>query len=425
MMWCLLGFTITTFMCGASKSLESLVFWRIMQGALGAPLIPLSQTLLLDSFPRRQHSFVIALFGMSNIIGPVVGPVFGGQIGEALGWQWGFFMVLPVSLLAYALFRFFLPADRVEPNPAALDWIGFLSLSTAIAAVQLLLSRGQRLDWYESTEIWIETGVAVVSFYIYITHSLTAERPFLNLGLFKDRNYAIGCIFVTLYGMLNFAPVVLLPSLLQQHAGFPDAAIGAFVGWRGVGNGLGFFTAMWMQRLDPRISLLAGATIQTASGYWLMHINLNVDQATLALNSLMQGFSVGILWVPLTVATFSTLDPKYRPEGSSVFHLLRNLGSSLFISIAVAEIIRTTGANYSRMTEFVSDYNKALQLPWVTGAWTVDSLTGLARLSKEINRQATMIGFSNAFLIYTLLSAAAIPLSFLVQSQRKASAAKA
>ena len=273
----------------------------------------------------------------------------------------------------------------------------------------------------ELKDIHKETGKT----FIYITHSLTAERPFLNLGLFRDRNYAIGCIFVTLYGMLNFAPVVLLPSLLQQHAGFPDAAIGAFVGWRGVGNGLGFFTAMWLQRLDPRISLLAGATIQTASGYWLMHINLNVDQTTLALNSLMQGFSVGILWVPLTVATFSTLDPKYRPEGSSVFHLLRNLGSSLFISIAVAEIIRTAGANYSRMTEFVSDYNKAMQLPWVTGAWTVDSLTGLARLSKEINRQATMIGFSNAFLLYTALSAVAIPLSLLVQSQRKAATARA
>ncbi|HRD76518.1 MAG TPA: DHA2 family efflux MFS transporter permease subunit, partial [Hyphomicrobiaceae bacterium] len=353
MMWCLLGFTATTFMCGASASLESLVFWRVMQGALGAPLIPLSQTLILDSFPRRQHSFVISLFGMSNIIGPVIGPVFGGYIGEVLGWQWGFFMVLPVSMLAYTLFRFFLPADPGEATPAPLDWIGFLSLSTAIASIQLLLSRGQRLDWYESTEIWIETGTAVIAFYIYLTHSLTTDRPYLNLSLFRDRNYAIGCIFVTLYGMLHFAPVVLLPSLLQQHAGFPDAAIGAFVGWRGVGNGLGFFSAMWMQRLDPRISLLMGATIQTLSGYWLMHINLNVDQTTLALNSLMQGFSVGILWVPLTVATFATLDPKYRPEGSSVFHLLRNLGSSLFISIAVAEIIRTTGANYSRMTEFV------------------------------------------------------------------------
>lgn len=420
MMACLAGFTVATFMCGASTSLESLVFWRIMQGGIGAPLIPLSQTLLLDSFPRSRHSFVMSLYGMSNIVGPVLGPMLGGYIGETLGWQWGFYLVLPVSVLAYLLFRFFLPPDKAANQVTPLDWIGFLSLSAAIAGVQLVLSRGQRLDWFDSTEIWIETAVAIIAFYIFITHSLTAERTFLNLGHFRDRNYAIGCIIVTLYGMLNFAPVVLLPSLLQQHAGFPDSAIGTFVGWRGVGNGLGFFTAMLCQRIDPRVNLVFGASVQTASGYWLTHINLNVDQTTLAINSLMQGFSVGILWVPLTVATFSTLAPEHRPEGSSVFHLLRNLGSSLFISVAVAEIIRTTGANYSRMTELVTAYNKALQMPWVMGSWSVESMSGLAQLAKEMNRQATMIGFNNAFLLYTVFSALAVPLCLLVKPARRA-----
>ncbi len=419
MMGCLVGFTVATFMCGASTSLEQLVFWRVMQGGLGAPLIPLSQTLLLDSYPRSRHGFVMSLYGMSNIVGPVLGPMMGGYIGETLGWQWGFYLVLPVSVLAYILFRFFLPPDI--PNASApLDWIGFLSLSAAIACVQLVLSRGQRLDWYDATEIWIETAIAIIAFYIFLSHSLTARNSFLNLGLFRDRNYALGCVIVTLYGMLNFAPVVLLPSLLQQHAGFPDSAIGTFVGWRGVGNGLGFFMAMLCQRFDPRINLVLGASIQTASGYWLTQINLDVDQTTLAINSLMQGFSVGVLWVPLTVATFSTLAPEHRPEGSSVFHLLRNLGSSLFISIAVAEIIRTTGANYSRMTELVSAYNKALQLPWVMGAWTFETMPGLARLAKEMTRQATMIGFTNAFLLYTLLSAMAIPLCLLVKPPRRA-----
>src|SRR5262249_21666623 len=162
-----------------------------------------------------------------------------------------------------------------------------------------------------------------------------------------DRNYALGCVLVTLYGMLNFAPIVLMPPLLQQHAGFPDSAIGAYVAWRGVGNGLGFFAAMLLQRLDPRLTMILATMLQTASGWWIAHLNLDVSQTTLAINSLMQGFSVGTFWVPLTVATFSTMPPEYRAEGSSVFHLLRNLGSSLFISIAVTEIVRTTGANYS------------------------------------------------------------------------------
>jgi DHA2 family multidrug resistance protein len=327
-------------------------------------------------------------------------------------------MVLPVSVIAYVLFRFFLPPDDAGRQAVALDWIGFLSLSSSIAAVQLVLSRGQRLDWFDSMEIWIETGVAVIAFYIFISHCLTTDRAYLNLRLFRDRNYAIGCVIVTLYGMLNFAPVVLLPSLLQQHIGYPDSAIGTFVGWRGVGNGMGFATAMLLQKLDPRFNLVLGASIQTASGFWLTHINLDIDEKTLAINSLMQGFSVGILWVPLTVATFATLSAAHRAEGSSVFHLLRNLGSSLFISIAVAEIIRTTSANYSRMTEMVSEYNRAWQLPWVTGGWSLDTLSSIAKLSKEITRQATMIGFNNAFLLYTVLSALAIPLCLMVRPAR-------
>jgi len=419
MMGCLVGFTAATFMCGASTSLEMLVFWRVMQGGLGAPLVPLSQTLLLDSYPRSRHGFVMSLYGMSNILGPVIGPTLGGYIGEQMGWPWGFYMVLPVSVLAFMLFRSCLPQDGADRRPAPLDWTGFLSLSIAIAAAQLVLSRGQRLDWYDSTEICISTVVAVVAFYIFLSHSLTSEDTFLNLGHFRDRNYAIGCVLVTLYGMLNFAPIVLLPPLLQQHAGFPDSAIGAYVAWRGVGNGSGFFTAMLLQRLDPRITMIFATLVQTASGWWIVHLNLDVDQTTLAINSLMQGFSVGVFWVPLTVATFSTLAPEYRAEGSSVFHLLRNLGSSLFISIAVTEIVRTTGANYSRLTEMATIYNKVWQLPWVTGAWTVETISGMARLSKEITRQATMIGFTNAFVLYTVMSAIGVPLCLLIRPPRK------
>ncbi len=419
MMWCLAGFTFATFLCGASTTLEQLVASRILQGGLGAPLIPLSQTLLLDAYPRRQHNFVLSLYGMSNIMGPVIGPVLGGYLGERYGWPWGFYMVLPVSVLAFVMFRFFLPPDHAGRKTAGLDWIGFLSLSVAIACTQLALSRGQRLDWFESTEIWVETIMAVLAFYIFLSHSLTAKNTFLNLGHFRDRNYAIGCVLVTLYGMLNFAPIVLMPPLLQQHAGFPDSAIGAYVAWRGVGNGLGFFTAMWLQRLDPRMTMIFATLVQTASGWWIAHINLDVSQTTLAINSLMQGFSVGVFWVPLTVVTFATLAPEHRAEGSSVFHLLRNLGSSLFISIAVTQIIRATSANYSRMTELTTAYNKAWQLPWVTGAWSFDTVTGFARLSKEMTRQSTMIGFTNAFMLYTVLSACAIPLCLLVRPPRR------
>ena len=406
-------FTFTTFMCGSAESLETLVFWRILQGALGAPVIPLSQTILLDTFPKRQQGLVVSIFGMAVVIGPVIGPVVGGMLSELYSWRWAFYMIVPVGLLSVTGLRLTLPRDRITGR-TALDWTGFLSLSVTIACIQLVLSRGQRLDWYDSDEIMLETFIAVVAFWIFLAHSLTARRPFLNLRLLLDRNYALGLVLVLIYGMLNFTQMVLLPPLLQQHAGFPDMLIGQIVAARGAGATLGFFLAIFVGRMDPRIGLIGGFGLQAVSGLWLMSLDLNVDTGTLMANSFVQGIAIGVIWVPLTLVTFSTIGAANLAEGTAVYHLLRNIGSSFFISICVAEIVRSTGANYGRMVELVNPFNKVLALPWVTGGWDFETVQGLARLSKEINRQAAMLGYINAFGLYTLCSALAIPLVLLI-----------
>ena len=413
MIWSVLAFTLTTLMCGLADSLETLILWRVLQGALGAPVIPLSQTILLDTFPKRQQGLVTSIFGMAVVIGPVIGPTVGSMLSEIYSWRWAFYMIVPVGVISFVGLRLTLPYDR-PTGRTSLDWTGFLSLSVAIACVQLVLSRGQRLDWFDSTEIQIEAFIAVVSFWIFLAHSLTAERPFLNLKLLLDRNYALGLVLVLIYGMLNFTPMVLLPPLLQQHAGFPDSLIGEVIAARGVGATLGFFLAIFVGRMDPRIGLIAGFTLQTLSGVWLMAIDLNVDMNTLMLNSLLQGVAVGVIWVPLTLVTFSNMSGANLAEGTAVYHLLRNIGSSFFISICVAEIVRATSTNYSRMVELVNPYNKALALPWVTGGWDYETVSGLAKLSKEINRQAAMLGYINAFGLYTACSAMAIPLILLI-----------
>ncbi|KAB2914289.1 MAG: DHA2 family efflux MFS transporter permease subunit [Hyphomicrobiaceae bacterium] len=414
MIWSALVFALSTFMCGASNSLNELIFWRIVQGAAGAPLVPLGQTILLDSFPRSQHSTVISVFGMANMIGPSLGPMFAGQIAETLGWRWGFWMVVPVAVAAVIGCMLTLPRDE-KVREARLDWLGFISLSAGIAAAQLVFSRGQRLDWFDSSEIAIATFVACLAIYIFCAHSLTSERPFVRLKLFADRNYALGLTLVTLFGMLNFATIVLLPPLLQQHAGYPDSAVGEIVGWRGIGSTIGFFLAMPMARLDPRASLVIGGLLQSATGLWMMSFDLNVDMTTLVLSNALQGLSIGVSWVPLTVITFWTLPAQYRAEAMSVFHLFRNFGSSFFISVAVAEIVRTQTANYARLVEQVSPYNRVLEMPWAMGAWSVDTLTGLARLSGEIARQSIMIGYKNAFLLYTFVAVASIALCLLAR----------
>lgn len=409
MFWCATAFSVATLFCGFANSLESMVFWRIVQGAAGAPLVPLGQAILLDAFPRRQHGFITAIYGMANMIGPALGPTLGGQVSEVFGWRWGFWMVLPVAVLTAIGFRFALPEDLDQPR-IALDWTGFLSLSIAIAGAQLVFSRGQRLDWFDSTEVTVVTFVAVLSLYVFIVHSLTAEKPFIRLRLLSDRNYALGLLMVTLFGMLNFAQIVLMPPLLQQQAGFPDSAIGTFVGWRGLGAALGFFAAMLLQRVDPRITMLLGGIAQAVTGFWMLTFDLNVSPFELGMNSCLQGIAVGLAWVPMTVITFYTLAPEHRAEGMAMFNLLRNVGSSVFISVAVAEIVRSTGANYARMIETVSDYNRSWDLPWVAGAWSIETVQGAARFAGEVTRQATMIGYTNAFVLYTVVAVLILPL---------------
>jgi DHA2 family multidrug resistance protein len=418
MVWCVGVFSVATFMCGWSASLEEMVFWRIVQGGAGAPLIPLGQAILFDAYPKRMHGTVVSIYGMANMAGPVIGPMFAGEIAENLGWRWGFWMVLPVCIVAFVGLRLVLPRDT--PNQRVeLDWTGFLTLTVAIGAAQLVFSRGQRLDWFDSLEIGVATCLAALAFYMFIAHSLTASRPFIDLALFRDRNYAIGSGMVTLYGMLNFAPIVLLPPLLKDQAGFPDSLIGEIVGYRGAGAVIGFFIAMMVQRFDPRAIMIAGTLVQTLAGAWMMSFDLNVAPATVILNSLLQGVTVGLVWTPLTVVTFSTLPVHHRAEAMAMFHLLRTFGSSLFISVAVAEIVRATGANYARLGELISPFNRVLDLPWAMGAWDGTTVQGLARLAKEINRQAIMLGYGNAFVMYTVVSAAALPLILLMRVEKK------
>ncbi|MDI1265677.1 MAG: DHA2 family efflux MFS transporter permease subunit [bacterium] len=415
--WSIALFTLATMLCGMAQSLETLVLWRILQGGAGAPVVPLSQSILFSTFPRRQHTMVMSVFGMAVAVAPAFGPVIGGYLAEVHSWRWSFYMLVPIGICATIGMSWTLPADK-HLVKLRFDWTGFIALATALAAVQLVLARGVRLDWFDSMEIVIECLIAGIAFYIFLVHSLSTQQPFLNLKLLADRNYAIGLALVTIYGMLNFTPMVLLPPLLQQQAGFPDMLVGEVIGCRGIGMLIGFMTAGFMSRIDPRISMAFGFGLQTIAGAWMLTFDLNVSMEILIANSTIQGFAVGVVWVPITAVAFGTLDAKYYAEASAVFHLLRNIGSSFFISLSIAEIVRTSASNYSRMTEMISPYNRALTMPGSIGAWAFDTVPGLARVAKEIARQAAMIGYLNAFTMYTVTSALAVAFALMVRRKK-------
>lgn len=421
---CVAGFVASTVMCGLAPTLETLIFWRVVQGAIGAPTVPLAQSILLDIYPKEKHRMVMGINGMGVILGPIIGPTMAGQLAEDLGWRSAFFMLVPVSLIAFIGLFTLLPQDP-KPQKIGFDWTGFLSLSIAIGGLQYVLARGPRLDWFESDQLVAAAAIALLSFYVFLAHSLTTPRPFLDLKLLTNRNLTLGFVLVALFGMLAFTPMVVLPTLLRQHVGYPDALVGLVIGSRGIGGLIGFFAAIWIERLDPRLSMALGFFLLAMSGLWLTFIDLNVTPFELAINGIVQGMCIGIVFVPLSIATFSDLEPKKRPEALGVFHLLRNMASSLFISITVATIVASTGANYSRMVEFINPFNPAIQLPWVTGAWDSSSAPGLARLSREINRQAALIAYVNAFGLFTLVAASAIPFALLFRKARSATASAA
>lgn len=410
---CVAGFVASTLMCGLSPSLETLIFWRVVQGAIGAPTVPLAQAILLDIYPKSQHRMVMGLNGMGVILGPIIGPTLAGQLAEDYGWRWAFYMLVPVSLVSFTGLFLLLPRDA-KPQRIPFDWVGFLSLSITIGCLQYVLARGPRLDWLESRELELASCISILAFWVFITHSLTTTtKPFLDLKMLLNRNLVLGFVVVSVFGMLAFTPMVVLPTLLRAHVGYPDALVGWVIGSRGVGGLVGFFAAMWIERLDPRLSMATGFFLLAMSGLWLTFINLDVTPWELAVNGMVQGMCIGIVFVPLSIITFSDLEPRLRPEALGIFHLLRNISSSLFISITVAEIVASTGANYARLVEAINPFNPTLALPWAMGAWDTGTPQGLARIGREITRQASVIAYINAFGLFTLVAAAAIPFALL------------
>lgn len=414
------GFGLASVLCGMANSLEELVFYRILQGGFGAPLVPISQAIVVDTFPKRQHGPATAIWGVGVILGPIIAPTLGGYLSEAYGWRWVFYMIVPFAAVSLAGVWLFITGQRQDER-IALDWTGFLALAVAIGSLQLMLDRGERNDWFQSAEILIEAGLALSALYVFVVHSLTTSKPFLSPKLLRDRNFTIGVIIALIFGMLNFTPITLLPTLLQDLRGYPDSVIGLILSARGFGTLIGFVIMIFASRVDPRIPLAIGLALQVYAGWamWQFDINLKIEEVMWAVG--VQGLGVGLIWVPVSVIAFSTLAPKDVPNGTAVFHLLRNFGSSVHISLSIALVIRTAKINYAGMAESISPYNENLNLPWVRGLWSIEDRAGLMALSEEVMRQATMIGYLNSFAFFALTTLLALPLVFMARKPKSES----
>jgi DHA2 family multidrug resistance protein len=414
LLWAISGFTLSTFLCATATSLETLLLYRVAQGAFGAPIVPLSQAILLVNFTGKERPMAQGFFGMTVVLGPAVGPALGGYFAEAHDWRWVFYSILPLCVVAFLLVVTFIRPVAREVS-AKLDWTGFLALSFAIICLQLLVDRGERLDWFASREVLLFAGGAALGLYLFIVHTMTSDAPFLNPELFKDRNFSLGLCLVFVYGMLNFTPITLLPPMLHDLKGYPDSLIGLLLATRGLGMVVGFFTAGRLGWLDPRLTFFIGMVLNGISGILMAAFSVDVSPDAIAVAGFIQGIGSGLMWVPLVVMTFATLDEKFMPEGSAIFHLLRNFGTSIFISFSFMVVARTARINYAELAEHISPYKESLRFPSVTGAWNLESVEGLSRIGEEVDRQAQMIGYDNAFIMYAIVCFASLPLLLLVR----------
>jgi DHA2 family multidrug resistance protein len=415
MLVAVLGLTVFSFLCGVAQSLEALVLFRVGQGLFGAPIMPMGQAILLASFPRHLHPLVMMMWGIGGVIGPVTGPVLGSIISEATNWRGAFFMVVPPGIVATVMVWIAL-RDRTERAAAEFDWTGFIALSLAIGSAQLMLDRGHRLDWFDSPEIVVEAMLAVLAFWVFIAHSLTAKRPFLDLSVLLDRNFSVGLVLVFVLGMLSFTPMVLFPGLLHDLRGYPDDAIGLLLAGRGFGNWACFLVIVPMTKHFPRTTVALGLAAQAISGFAMAQLDINLTQSLVFWTNFVQGFGFGLSFTPLSVLTFATLPVRQMTEGMAIYHLVRNFGSSIFISLSILLLVRSTAANYAGLTEVVTQFNKTLALPEAVGLWSTATPRGLMSIAGEIQRQAAMIGYINAFYLFAITAALAVPLCSVMRA---------
>lgn len=410
------GFTITSLFAATSGSLSELVFHRMLQGFVSAPLLPISQAIMLDTYPREKHGFAMSIWSMGMILGPVAGPTVGAMLTEFYDWRYVFFMNIPFGILAFVSILITLPAARSMRQKT--DWLGIFSLVVAVVCLQLVLDRGERLGWFESSEILFNSMVSGVAFYIFIAHSLTTASPYISLKIFSDRNYVIGLALIFIFGIAVFASLFILPLFLQNVQGYPVLSAGWVISSRGLGTmGAMLCSGILLNLMPGKFLILVGLICVGGSNLWMTQWNADVGMEEVIWITMINGFGMGMMWVALTTVTFSTLPTIFRVEAASLFSLIRAIGASMGTSIVVSILVRSTQTNYIEMRSQISEFQAFTITNGFGGMLNVASELGLETIQNIVLSEAHMIAFLNDFVFLMVVAFLAMPLIFLLRSR--------
>lgn len=417
--WMIFGFLLCTLLVAQSSTLTELVVYRFLQGVTAAGMGPLSNQVMLSTYPKEMHGAAFSWLTTGRMSGVMFGPLIGGVLTEYLSWHWVYLSNIPLAAVGLWLVWRYVPDTREETAPR-FDFFGFLALSVAIGSLQLMLDRGERLDWFESTEIVVWAALCILAVYLFTVHVLTYRNAYIDPRIFANRDFVLGMLFIFVLAIMIVGFASLLPPILQDQMGYPISTSGMLMMPRGVGTMIASAMAgPLLMRMQPRPLVFVGIALMASSTWGMSEFTRDVDATTVALMVGLQGAGFGFFSVSVTAMAFQTLSPSLRPDGASLISLARRLGSSVGVSFLVSQFLRNTQDNRAAMIEHVSPYNTLLDREVLPEQWDTETVTGLSRLSEEVQRQAEFLAYLQDFQMMAILVLLLVPLTFLLRGRPK------
>jgi MFS transporter, DHA2 family, multidrug resistance protein len=415
-------FLIFSMLAGSSTTLSEIVTYRFLQGLAAAALVPLSHHILLDVFPKEKVGFALGWWSVGVMFGAIVGPTLGGALTEYMSWRWVFYVNLPMGMLALVMIAIFLPETERISNQR-FDWTGFVLLTVGLVSMQLMLDRGNKLDWFGSTEIVIEGFLCAAFLYAFVIHVLTARQPFLDARIFLNRNFTIGLILATMHGVVMVGLTGLLPPFLQTLMGMPVLTVGLIMAPRGLATAVtATVSGRLLAFLDPRPVILCGMSLIAFSMWMMSSFTPDTSLIYFVIVVILQGTGFGMFFVPVNTAAFSTLPPHYRGDATAFMSLMRKIGSSVGVSILVGQYIRGAQSIHSVLSQNVTPYNETLRQQPLPDMWNMSELRGLASLDRVVLHQAEFLSYLHDFEWLALFIVMLMPLILFLENplrQRK------
>jgi len=416
LMTAIAGFTVTSVLCGMAQSLEQIVLFRFLQGTFGAALVPLSQTVMLDIYPRESQGKAMAIWGMGVMVGPILGPTLGGWLTEYYNWRWVFYINVPLGFIAFFGIARFLTETRLDRS-RPFDWFGFVALSLGLGAAQLMLDRGEQLDWFSSPEIITEAVLAGTGLYAFIVHCVLGEHPFITPQIFRDRNFVMGVGFMFMVSMILFSTMALMAPFLQNQLGYPVLDAGLALAPRGAGTMLSMMVVgRLIGRVDSRYLVFFGFGTMAVSLWGMTDFTPDVSYSTIVWTGFYQGIGMGFVFTPLSTLTFATLAAELRPQAASLFALMRSMGGAIGISVLSSLLLSSLQANHADISAYVTPFNRLLQSGAGLRFWNPASVPGRAMLDGEITRQAMAIAYIDDFWLIMVIALLAMPLILMLKA---------